>query len=82
MVGCPHDDGFREFSPEGEDYLHRYSVKQGIDDGLILPVYFTLRHEMEWEIDEAGLDEEFERFERRTCKALVFLGILHVVGEP
>ena len=51
---------FREFSPEGEDYLHRYSVKQGIDDGLILPVYFTLRHEMEWEIDEAGLDEEFE----------------------
>jgi len=52
---------FREFSPEGEDYLHRYSVKQGIDDGLILPVYFTLRHEMEWEIDEAGLDEEFEQ---------------------
>ncbi|QZX99391.1 type I restriction endonuclease subunit R [Halobaculum rubrum] len=52
---------FREFSPEGEDYLHRYSVKQGIEDGLILPVYFTLRHEMEWEIDEAGLDEEFEQ---------------------
>ena len=52
---------FREFSPEGEDYLHRYSVKQGIDDGLILPVYFTLRHKMEWEIDEAGLDEEFEQ---------------------
>ncbi|MBX0295431.1 type I restriction endonuclease subunit R [Haloarcula nitratireducens] len=51
---------FREFSPEGEDYLHRYSVKQGIDDGLILPVYFTLRHDMRWEIDEAGLDEEFE----------------------
>ena len=52
---------FREFSPEGEDYLHRYSVKQGIEDGLILPVYFTLRHEIEWEIDEAGLDEEFEQ---------------------
>ncbi|MFC6906824.1 type I restriction endonuclease subunit R [Halalkalicoccus tibetensis] len=52
---------FREFSPEGEEYLHRYSIKQGIDDGLILPVYFTLRHQMEWEVDEAGLDEEFER---------------------
>jgi len=52
---------FREFSPEGEDYLHRYTVKQGIDDGLILPVYFTLRHQMEWKIDEAGLDEEFEQ---------------------
>ena len=51
---------FREFSPEGEDYLHRYSVKQGIDDGLILPVYFTLRHKMEWKIDESGLDDEFE----------------------
>jgi type I restriction enzyme R subunit len=51
---------FREFSPEDEDYLHRYSVKQGIDDGLILPVYFTLRHQMKWEIDEEGLDEEFE----------------------
>jgi len=60
--GEQHEDRntFREFSPEGEDYLHRYSVKQGIEDGLILPVYFTLRHEMEWEIDEAGLDEEFE----------------------
>ena len=51
----------REFCPENEDYLHRYSVKQGIDDGLILPVYFTLRHQMEWNIDEAGLDEEFEQ---------------------
>jgi type I restriction enzyme R subunit len=52
---------FNEFSPEGEQYLHRYSVKEGIDDGLILPVFFTLRHQMEWNIDEAGLDEEFER---------------------
>jgi len=61
--GERHEDRntFREFSPEGEDYLHRYSVKQGIDDGLILPVYFTLRHEMEWDIDEAGLDEEYEQ---------------------
>mgnify|MGYP000628052072 CR=1 FL=1 len=61
--GEKHDarNTFREFSPEGEDYLHRYSVKQGIDNGLILPVYFTLRHQMEWEIDEAGLDEEFEQ---------------------
>jgi len=69
FTGTPVQEGerekdkntFREFSPEGEDYLHRYSVKQGIEDGLILPVYFILRHEMEWEIDEAGLDEEFER---------------------
>ena len=60
--GERHEDRntFREFSPEGEDYLHRYSVKQGIDDGLILPVYFTLRHEMEWEVAEDALDERFE----------------------
>ena len=60
--GERHEDRntFREFSPEGEDYLHRYSVKQGIEDELILPVYFTLRHQMEWDIDETGLDEEFE----------------------
>ena len=51
---------FAEFSPEGEDYLHRYSVKQGIEDGLILPVYFTLRHEMEWKVSEDALDEKFE----------------------
>ena len=51
---------FKQFSPEGEEYLHRYSVKDGIDDNLILPVYFTLRHEMEWLVDEDGLDEHFE----------------------
>ena len=52
---------FDEFSPEGEEYLHRYSVKKGIEDGLILPVYFTLRHQMEWNVDEAALDEDFEQ---------------------
>ena len=52
---------FSEFSPEGENYLHRYSVKQGIDDGLILPVYFTLRHEMEWKVSNDALDERFEQ---------------------
>ena len=51
---------FREFSPDGEEYLHRYTVKQGIDDGLILPVYFTLRHQMEWEVSDEALDEQFE----------------------
>jgi len=28
---------------------------------LILPVIFTPRHEMEWEIDESEIDEEFEQ---------------------
>jgi len=51
---------FDEFSPGDEEYLHRYSIKDGIDDELILPVYFRLRHEMDWDVDEAGLDEEFD----------------------
>ncbi|SDD68544.1 type I restriction endonuclease subunit R [Natrinema hispanicum] len=69
FTGTPVEEGkrekdkntFLEFSPEGERYLHRYSVKEGIDDGLIMPVYFTLRHEMEWEVAEDALDERFER---------------------
>lgn len=54
-------DTFAYFCPDDELYLHRYSIKQGIQDELILPVYFTLMHEMEWDIDEELLDEEFER---------------------
>ena len=51
---------FDEFSPDDEEYLHRYSIKDGIDDELILPVYFRLRHGMDWDVDEAGLDAEFD----------------------
>ncbi|MFP9191131.1 type I restriction endonuclease subunit R [Natrialbaceae archaeon A-CW1-1] len=69
FTGTPVREGEREkdrntfkwFSPEGEEYLHRYSVKNGIDDGLIMPVFFTLRHEMEWKVAEDALDEDFER---------------------
>ncbi len=52
---------FREFSPEGEQCLHRYSIKEGIDDELILPVFFTLWHDVEWSIDEDAMDVEFEQ---------------------
>jgi type I restriction enzyme R subunit len=55
-----HHNTFREFSPPGEEYLHRYSVRDGIEDELILPVYFTLWHDVEWNINEAGLDDTFE----------------------
>ncbi len=51
---------FREFSPEGEECLHRYSIKRGIEDELILPVFFNLWHDVEWDIDEAGMDERFD----------------------
>lgn len=54
-------DTFRNFEiPDSEDpYLHRYSIKDGIDDGLILPVHFDI-HEIEWEIDRDSLDRAFE----------------------
>lgn len=51
---------FREFSPEGEECLHRYSIKQGIQDEHILPVHFRLWHDIEWDMDEAGMDAEFD----------------------
>jgi type I restriction enzyme R subunit len=51
---------FDHYSPEGETYLHRYSIKEGIQDNLILPVVFTPRHQMEWEINEEEIDVEFE----------------------
>jgi type I restriction enzyme R subunit len=59
-------DTFENFCPELEDgereeYLHRYSIKEGIQDDLILPVHFDIRNVMDWDIDEDALDEEFER---------------------
>lgn len=57
-------DTFANYRPEGEPdelYLHYYSIGDGIDDGLILPVHFTLRHNMEWKIDADTVDLEFER---------------------
>jgi type I restriction enzyme R subunit len=51
---------FRNYCPDGESPLHRYSIRDGIQDEVILPVYFTLRHLAEWEIDEEAMDEDFD----------------------
>jgi type I restriction enzyme R subunit len=51
---------FREYCPDGEDPLHHYSIREGQKDGVIVPVHFKLRHEAEWDIDEAAMDEAFE----------------------
>ena len=51
---------FREFSPDEDEPMHRYSIRRGIEDKLILPVYFSLRHEAEWDVDEANMDEVFD----------------------
>ncbi|MFB6144664.1 MAG: type I restriction endonuclease subunit R [Candidatus Nanohaloarchaea archaeon] len=51
---------FREFSPEGEHYLHRYSIEDGQRDGVITEVTFTTE-KVEWDdIPEDLLDQEFE----------------------
>lgn len=54
-------DTFEHYTTEDERYLHRYSIKEGIQDNLILPVVFTPRNQMEWDIDEEAIDVEFER---------------------
>ncbi|MFB6199567.1 MAG: type I restriction endonuclease subunit R [Candidatus Nanohaloarchaea archaeon] len=51
---------FKEFSPKGEDYLHRYSISEGQRDDVITEVTFT-RMKVEWdEIPEDVLDRNFE----------------------
>jgi type I restriction enzyme R subunit len=51
---------FKEFSPRGEDYLHRYSIEAGQRDGVITGVTFT-RENVKWDdIPEDMLDQEFE----------------------
>lgn len=51
-------DTFRNFMPEGKDeeYLHRYSIAQGIRDKLILPVYFEPKQPI-WDLDEEELEK-------------------------
>lgn len=51
---------FQEFSPPGEDYLHRYSIGEGQRDGVITEVSFIKKH-IQWdEIPEDLLDRDFE----------------------
>ena len=52
---------FREFSPEGEDYLDRYSIMDGKRDGVITEVSFQVREGFEWDISEEDMDREFEK---------------------
>jgi type I restriction enzyme R subunit len=54
-------DTYDNYGPEDERYLHRYSIKEGIQDNLILPVVFEPRHDIHWDINEDQLDVEFEK---------------------
>lgn len=54
---------FNHFSPASTDeqYLHLYSMQEGIEDDVILPVHFELRHDnREWVIDHDLMDEAAE----------------------
>lgn len=57
----PEDrDTFQEFSPRGEGYLHRYSLREGERDGVITEVTFTLKN-IPWDIpEEYKMDLEFK----------------------
>lgn len=43
----------------GRPYLDKYSIKQGIEDGVILPVHFEVRTDVGWRVDDIQMDEEF-----------------------
>ncbi|WP_408960809.1 type I restriction endonuclease subunit R [Natrinema sp. 74] len=53
---------FQHYSePRDEDgYLHHYSMEDGINDDVILPVHFELRHGLDWEIDDDVMDQAHE----------------------
>ena len=53
-------DTFDNYSPEGEETLHQYSIEDGIKDGVVLPVHFNVKQQ-DWDIDETSLDKEFEQ---------------------
>lgn len=44
----------------GRAYMDHYSVQDGIEDGVILPVHFEVRTDIAYSVDDIGLDEEFE----------------------
>ena len=68
FTGTPVKDGktaqdrntFKEFSPQGEDYLDRYSIKDGQQDGIITEITFTTK-KVDWEIPEELIDKEFDK---------------------
>jgi|GEM_PF-919778 len=74
FTGTPVKDGssatdrntFEEFSPspekypEAEDYLDKYSIKDGQEDEVITEVTFVVPEKIEWEIPEDLIDREFE----------------------
>lgn len=44
----------------GRPYLDKYSIKQGIEDEVILPVHFEVRTDVGWRVDDIQMDEEFQ----------------------
>lgn len=44
----------------GQAYLDRYSIKDGIEDGVILPVHFEARTDVGWKVDDISMDEQFQ----------------------
>jgi len=48
-----------EESNGGRAYLDRYSIKEGIEDGVILPVHFEVRTDVGWRVDDIDMDEQF-----------------------
>lgn len=70
FTGTPVSDAvrntFKNYSNNLEDseesgYLDRYSIKQGIEDDVILPVHFDVRTDIGWQVNDIDLDKEFNQ---------------------
>lgn len=75
---------FQKFSPKGELYLHRYSMKKSIEDGFTIPIRYEARlpdlHLKEEEIKELSEYEEeviqkLTREERKLWRKKIKAGI-------
>lgn len=54
-------DTFTNFSAPGEGYLDKYGIDEAVRDGATVPVFYTARMS-QWHLEEAELDEAFERY--------------------
>lgn len=73
----PKKNTFRKFSPEGEDYLHRYFILESIEDGFTVKIAYQrakVEYNLQKDLLEEFLESELEELpeeERRIVEAKV-----------
>jgi type I restriction enzyme R subunit len=52
---------YRNFSPEGEMYLDKYSIDDAVADGATIPIHYTSRM-AKWQVNAAEIDILFDQW--------------------